>query len=571
LIHYLERQELLPVIVFCFSRMLCQQAADGLGSRVDLTGGKAAKSEIRVFVDQSLTRLSPADRQLPQVVVVTGLLMRGIAVHHSGLLPILKEVVEILFTRGLVKVLFATETFAMGVNAPARCVIFSSVKKWNGTTKTWLNPGEYTQMSGRAGRRGLDTTGMVIIAAPEELPDASVLHTMILSRPTKLDSQFRSTFNMQLNLASMESFKIEDMISRSFSENAFQKQAPGRERLYNATHVQRPPQRTRRFMLVKLHVDHILVLTTRHMESGLTQKITAYNVETGSASLVRPHDALMAFASDVLAHHEVPMLDFPKYRDIDIRTPIEECQAIVRQLAHFGCLLCPDLLDHYGTVDVRVALKAQLREIALRLDTANLSHMEDYHRRMLILKHLQYVDDHDIVQLKGRIAVEINTVDSICLTEMLLDNIFADLTPAEVAGLLSSLVFQERSGQDVGASTLEPRLAEGIKQMQRVVANVNAVKSQYELDDIQEVDETIRTGIVDVVYQWAQGVSFGELTRMTTVMEGTLVRNIVRLNETLREVGDAARILGNHALYTKMEAASEAIRRDIVFASSLYF
>ena len=93
----------------------------------------------------------------------------------KGLLPIVKEIVEILFTRGLVKVLFATETFAMGVNAPAKSVVFSSTRKHDGRNFRDLLPGEYTQMSGRAGRRGLDTTGVVIILCNSELPDVYTL------------------------------------------------------------------------------------------------------------------------------------------------------------------------------------------------------------------------------------------------------------------------------------------------------------------------------------------------------------------------------------------------------------
>lgn len=102
------------------------------------------------------------------------LLSRGIGVHHGGLLPIVKEIVEILFARGLVKVLFATETFAMGVNMPAKSVVFSGIRKHDGRSFRDLLPGEYTQMSGRAGRRGLDATGTVIIVADNDLPDVCI-------------------------------------------------------------------------------------------------------------------------------------------------------------------------------------------------------------------------------------------------------------------------------------------------------------------------------------------------------------------------------------------------------------
>ena len=139
------------------------------------------------------------------------------AVHHSGLLPILKEAVEILFSRSLIKVLFATETFAMGVNMPARTVVFSATRKHDGNGFRQLTAGEYTQMAGRAGRRGKDTAARLwIVPPPDEAPSESGLRTMILGTPTRLTSRFRLTYNMILSLLRVESIRIEDMIKKSF-------------------------------------------------------------------------------------------------------------------------------------------------------------------------------------------------------------------------------------------------------------------------------------------------------------------------------------------------------------------
>jgi antiviral helicase SKI2 len=140
----------------------------------------------------------------------------------------MKEMVEILFARTLVKVLFATETFAMGLNLPTRTVVFSGYRKHDGHEFRNLNPGEYTQMAGRAGRRGIDTVGSVIIVTQgrNEAPPAGELRSMILGDPTKLRSQFRLHYNMILNLMRVEALKIEEMIKRSFSENATQALLP---------------------------------------------------------------------------------------------------------------------------------------------------------------------------------------------------------------------------------------------------------------------------------------------------------------------------------------------------------
>ena len=198
LIGLLRKRQLLPVVVFVFSKRRCEEYASSVPN-TDLCSAKE-KSEVHVVIERSLMRLREVDRSLPQIQRMRELLSRGIGVHHGGLLPIVKELVEILFQRGLVKVLFATETFAMGVNMPARSVVFSETRKNDGQQFRNLLPGEYTQMSGRAGRRGLDATGVVIVVANDQ-PDTQLLNRMMLGQSSKLRSQFRITYSMVLNLS----------------------------------------------------------------------------------------------------------------------------------------------------------------------------------------------------------------------------------------------------------------------------------------------------------------------------------------------------------------------------------
>ena len=228
LVNYLKKHNLLPVVNFVFSKKRCEEYAASL-SNLDLCDAKE-KSEVHITWERALNRLKGGDKTLPQILRMRELLGRGIGVHHGGLLPLVKEVVEILFSRGLVKVLFATETFAMGVNMPAKSVVFSGIRKHDGTQFRNLLPGEYTQMAGRAGRRGLDTTGTVIILSGDELPSVKDLNEMMLGTPNRLASQFRLTYNMILNLLRVEALRVEEMIKRSFSENAAQKLAPEQQR-----------------------------------------------------------------------------------------------------------------------------------------------------------------------------------------------------------------------------------------------------------------------------------------------------------------------------------------------------
>ncbi|KAI8471724.1 MAG: NUC185 domain-containing protein [Monoraphidium minutum] len=226
LVQLLRSKDLLPTAVFAFSKKRCDAAADALGG-LDLTTA-VEKHASHVFVERCLSRLAEGDRALPQICRLRELMRRGLAVHHAGLLPIAKEMVEMLFCQGYIKVLFCTETFAMGVNAPTRTVVFHSLRKHDGKGFRSLLPGEYTQMAGRAGRRGLDAVGSVVIAAWEDVPSEAELRSLLTGRGVSLESQFRLTYSMILNLLRVEDLKVEDMLRRSFAEFHAQRAQPGR-------------------------------------------------------------------------------------------------------------------------------------------------------------------------------------------------------------------------------------------------------------------------------------------------------------------------------------------------------
>ncbi|PVV01154.1 hypothetical protein BB560_004439, partial [Smittium megazygosporum] len=225
LITKLKKLDLLPCVFFVFSRKKCEEYSLGL-SNIDFLN-KSEKSRVHTFIKTSLSRLSENDMKLPQISIMTDLLLRGIGTHHSGLLPIFKEIVELLFSNNLVKVLFATETFAMGVNMPTRSVVFTSLRKNDGTEFRDLTSSEYIQMSGRAGRRGIDNVGIVIIAVSgTRLEDSSMLNSMILGSSNKLESRFKLSYTMVLNLLISKQLAVEDMIKKSFSENSTVKAKP---------------------------------------------------------------------------------------------------------------------------------------------------------------------------------------------------------------------------------------------------------------------------------------------------------------------------------------------------------
>ncbi|CEP13154.1 hypothetical protein [Parasitella parasitica] len=666
----LKTKTLLPVVIFTFSKKRCEEYASGL-SKTDLCTS-LEKSEIHVFVERSLVRLRGTDKFLPQILRMRDLLSRGIAVHHGGLLPIIKEMVEILFARGLVKVLFATETFAMGVNMPARSVVFSGIRKHDGRNFRDLLPGEYTQMSGRAGRRGLDSTGVVIIAAGgDEPPEVSCLSAMLLGKPTKLESQFRLTYNMILNLLRVEALKVEEMIKRSFSENSAQKLLPETKRLVDESEQQRSALRqldcaicepdlekfydicgevvhlnrsmmtqfismtpagnralsTGRLVIVNTNVHrnapamilkplpvsaansqhrsfYCLVLQPKEHDLSQSNTTTTTNLDEtaplpitticapehgdGKTEIVAVGapdilfitrsaikadvDSLMA-GSDSLETTRVRQelesfgqeakkggfveFDWGKIKDMEFQEMLRSKVRLIKRLrTEFQCTKCPELDEHYGLVHDHKRLSSQIDMLKMTISDQNLELLPDYHQRIEVLRQLNYIDDQGTVQLKGRVACEINSADELLLTELVLDNVFADFEPAEVVALLSCFVFQERNAS-------EPRLTPKLTKGKDIVLTYARKIAQLQVDcglaiSVEDYANSLKFGLVEVVYEWARGL-------------GSIVRCISRLDETCREVMGAARMVGDTSLYKKMEQAEQDIKRDIVFAASLYF
>jgi ATP-dependent RNA helicase HelY len=197
----LDREGLLPAIAFIFSRAGCEAAVKQcVQAGVRLTTDEE-REQIRLLVEQRTAGLAPDDLDVLGYWEWLDGLQRGVAAHHAGMLPVFKETVEDLFLRGLVRIVFATETLALGINMPARTVLLERLVKYNGEAHVDLTPGEYTQLTGRAGRRGIDIEGhAVVLWGPEVDPEQ--VAGLASTRTYPLRSSFRPSYNMSINLVS---------------------------------------------------------------------------------------------------------------------------------------------------------------------------------------------------------------------------------------------------------------------------------------------------------------------------------------------------------------------------------
>lgn len=233
---------------------------------------------------------------------------------------------------------------------------------------------------------------------------------------------------------------------------------------------------------------------------------------------------------------------------------------------------CSSLSEQLSLVRTLDALTKAKEALTHQLSDASLSQLPEFHLRVSLLQSLGYLDpESTTITLKGRALCEINsTQNELLATEMVFSGLLSDLSPSEAVALISSLVFQEKSDVE---PELPPSLQAARKDLEALALRTGEEQRSHGLNQIDPFEyarDALRCGMMQVVYEWAEGKPFSEIITCTDIMEGSIVRCIVRLDQACRELCDAARVLGNTELFQKMSLASQAIKRDIVFAASLY-
>lgn len=725
IIKYLQKRDLDPAIFFCFSKRKCDEAAEQLHTQ-DLTAGATDKTQIHLFYQSAIARLSPTDRNVPQIARHREMLKRGVGVHHAGVLPIIKEITEILFQQGLIRVLFATETFAMGVNMPARTVVFTAIHKYDNQGHRLLEPGEYIQMAGRAGRRGLDDVGTVLLfPTTADFPVESDVKTVLTGIPKPLRSQFRLTYNMILNLLRIDELRVEDVMARSFSEapagrasgtvkrllvkgnerlNQMQTMSVGVERyrsLYEvSTRINVLCQRisvtltsnARNSTTAAFGVGRVVLVRGRDetLRLGVIIKAPFSGRAKGGLSLKKPSLGLRTgfrpgkrdsgkIQIKVLAlcggpaarkehcplfQHNIDVVDLKnkstqfdagglivRIQDLDytgivglsslkievdekglvpirgdpnpvaLSSTAEALRTIASDEANWNALaqlhpvtdlglqsldiveqwderkqcvwilneMVTDLLKGGAMFDLekefkflsqesKLQEKLELLKIATSDESLHL--MPDYKQRIEVLSKLGYIDGTS-VRLKGRAACEVNTCDSLILTELVFEKVLQKLSAVDLAAILCSLIFQGKVGGDETSYTQidyvreqSEELYQGCQSMLGVLSSLGSAQSDSGLavSPYEFARSSANFGFTIGVRGWASGKTFAEICSMIEgeVPEGTIVRTIVRLCELLRETKNVGRVIGDPDLQAKAEEAMQLVRRDVIFAASLY-
>ncbi|RCK65514.1 ATP-dependent RNA helicase DOB1 [Candida viswanathii] len=644
-----------PVIVFSFSKRECESLALKM-SKLDFNTDEEREALTQIF-NNAIELLPESDRELPQIKNILPLLKRGIGIHHSGLLPILKEIIEILFQEGFLKVLFATETFSIGLNMPAKTVVFTSVRKWDGVGFRWVSGGEYIQMSGRAGRRGLDDRGIVIMMIDEKM-EPQVAKGMVKGQADRLDSAFHLGYNMIVNLMRVEGISPEFMLENSFYQ--FQKAAsvPVMEQKMltykkeledlhiddeaiikeyydcNSNWISTMPivikvkigdqdygwgmvttfvKRNRKsqqeeftpheayvveVFITSMYVDSpvnlikkfnpLLPEGIRPAKSGEQTRaefisITLDSIEKISTVRLRvPDDYKSSTAKRTLVKtlHDlpkklpdgIPLIDpvgSMKITDDEFKNILTKIDILESKLSANPLHNSARLTDLYAQYSHKVKLESQIKQLKEKIFQAEaVVQLEQLGNMKRVLKKLELTGANDIVELKGRVAAEISTGDELMITELLFSGFFNELTPQQICGLLSCFIFQERAKE---LPKLKPELAEPAKIIHETASKIAKISKNCNLEVVEkDYVESFNLALVEVVFAWSSNASFSSICKMTDIYEGSIIRALRREIELLKQLVDAAKIIGNQELVDKFEKCTELLNRDFVQVSSLY-
>lgn len=542
---------MLPVIYFIFSRNGCDEAVDQcLDAGLRLTSDDEAL-RIRSIVDEMIEgQLTHDDLKTLHFARFRHALEEGFAAHHAGMVALFKQIVERLFEEGLIKVVFATETLALGINMPARSVVIEKLEKYDGTGIVGLTPGEYTQLTGRAGRRGIDTIGNAVVVDHRGFtPETAV--ALSSKRVYPLHSSFKPTFNMAVNLLNTSDYETARItLDHSFAqweanESAWQ---------------------------IEARIDALTAALAGYAE--------AMTCEYGDfTDLLRIRMQLNELQKNERRKlkHEVFATNADKsraFRRLDARI------AKLKELEHdHPCKQCPDFQDHMKWGHRWMRETRELERLRQRYDSRTGSVARQFDRICEILDRLGYLErtDHDGVRdytltEQGQLLRRLYSERDLVLAQAITEGVLDDLSAPQIAALLSSLLYEARRGEGGeprrypgGPHGLVTQRARELKYLdeQVLVLCEDAGMDSY----LQPLD----FGIVDIIYDWACGDSLAQVLEHTELTGGDFVRNAKRLADVLQQIAVAEPYMGEqHAmLAARAREAFDAVNRGIVAYSGV--
>jgi len=599
IVDQLGPRSMLPAIYFVFSRAGCDDAATSVArAGIQLTS-KEEREEIVRRAEAGTAHLSDIDLEVLGYGAWITNLEAGVAAHHAGLVPAFKEVVENLFADGFIKLVFATETLALGINMPARTVVLDKLSKYTGEGHEMLLPGEFTQMTGRAGRRGIDTIGHGVVLYSPHVPfDRVASIASVGSHP--LRSSFRPTYNMVVNLiANYERDRAEELLRASFAQ--FQSDR-GLSRLRASIRKNERRLTTAKALAEDGPGDVWAQLdraggpvpgankaTARAAEKLRPGDVIGLPLDSSTARYVivrkkpRNSGAMFDLVSSAGERSRIRARDFPLETEfigrVELPRPFPPPKAVLSEFARTIDELDTDgahrlvepsveLDDPDQSVSAnRLAAGRRFRRLRRELDRqrGRLGEDEaglvgDLQRVADLLDEWGYQSEWNLSKAGEALRVVYNDLD-VLLVEAVARGLFDDLTTAELASFVSVFVYEprmEETSQSLPTPLLEDRWTK--------------LKELWEwLTESERTHGLVRTrmpeaGFSHLAYHWADGVGLETLLEDDDIAAGDFVRNSRQILDLTRQLRDAAPTLGVEGLARVARHVLSSVDRGVVAA-----
>ena len=524
LITTLQEKELLPALFFVLSRKDCEKYAQKVeGSLIT----SSETSDVRHIWNFHLRHHRESLEKLPQYHHLYELVMRGVAFHHSGLVPMLKEIIELLFGKGLLKVLFATETFAVGINMPTKTAVFVGLKKYDDSAQGGgmriLTTAEYLQMAGRAGRRGLDTMGTVIYLPDRDPVEPFEMKAMMCGGKAPVVSRMDFGYDFILKTIQSGNRSWLDLLEKSYWRRQ-------REGLICAI-------KTDQFQLLK-QFKAILISDEEAQAFTVKLEFEVQIKEFTNAKRKKAELALMRWKDE----HSGAKWSIAEKK-------INEYNEISNKLK---------LLD----ADLRVALDVSC-DVEARIRTLEslgfLTPLEGSHT---------YSHTKDSLTTKGILATELNEADSLLVSQFYLYEKARSLEPQEVLALLASCILEGKKDEpQIEDIDVPMSVKEGLYELSEIW---NDLRTSEKSNKAKASEWNLCTFWIGPMWRWMEGDAVATICQDYGVYEGNLIRSVLKLHNMLDEWRSMATYCGHTDVLERFEKAHELLLREAVIQDSLY-
>ena len=491
-IEKLDREGLLPAITFIFSRNNCDAAVrQCLAAGIKLTNTDERKI-IRSVIARNMKNLAEEDLVVLGYYEWADALERGIAAHHAGLLPAFKVTVEELFQQGLVKAVFATETLALGINMPARTVVLEKLSKWNGEAHVAISPGEYTQLTGRAGRRGIDIEGNAVILWNNDLDSTSV-GGLASTRTYPLKSSFKPTYNMSINLIS----QLGSARARTSLESS----------------------------LAQFQADKAVVGLAKQIRKNESARDDLFNQSKCDRGDFLEYASMRA---------AIKKLETDSKRSKRKRHEIEEeIGSIRKRMKNHACHGCPDRENHSRVAERAQRLQREIDGLQERINSRTNVIAKRFDRIKLILDKFGYIKNDSIAQ-SGKMLSKIYGETDLLVAESIQSGVFNQLSPADLVAVMSSCIYESRNEEAAKVPRGEVQNALAI--ISKIYGKIHEAESDLNLEPMRAPD----FGFCWASHKWASGHSLSSVLKGSDLTVGDFVRSMKQIIDLLRQLKVAA-------------------------------